>query len=132
MVAAISIISITKREFHPKLENTHRCEKEGMLTEWFHTLFTLSLSLFIWSAVSTPKHCKTVSVYVYEHWKVKMCGRTTYCSLRQLICKSRSKALYAVHVVLMFTCLMMSSLELIKFSNVISESTIDYTACEAL
>lgn len=52
VVAATSIISITKREFHPVMENTHRCEREGMLTERFHTLFSL---LFIWSAVSSPK-----------------------------------------------------------------------------
>lgn len=64
VVAATSIISITKREFHPKMENTHRCERKGMLTEWFHTLFALSLRSLSGQQFLPPKHCTALCVCV--------------------------------------------------------------------
>lgn len=42
MVAATSIISISEMEFQPEMENSHGCERESSLMEWFHTLFALS------------------------------------------------------------------------------------------
>lgn len=66
VVAATSIISITKREFHPKMENTHRCEREGMLTEWFHTLFALSLRSLSGQQFLPPKHSTILCVRTLE------------------------------------------------------------------
>lgn len=123
-VAATSIISITKREFHPKMEKMHRCvrEKVGMLTEWFHTLLSPSFSSLSGQQFLAPELHSCACTLKHQG----VCGRIKCRTLHQLIGKSRK--CYLIECVCDFLYLI-SRIELMKLRNVSTERT---TTCDCM
>lgn len=123
-VAATSIISITKREFHPKMEKMHRCvrEKVGMLTEWFHTLLSPSFSSLSGQQFLAPELHSCACTLKHQG----VCGRIKCRTLHQLTGKSRK--CYLIECVCDFLYLI-SRIELMKLRNVSTERT---TTCDCM
>lgn len=110
------------------MENTHRCERESMLTGWFHTLFSLSLCSLSGQQFLPPKHF--TSVCVCERQGVWANHILLPASINM---QEQERNVIFVHVVLMTLMCLMSSFEMMKLRNISSESpTTDYTVCEKL